>query len=235
MPGIELSSDGLDSVGEEIHILGYYIDWDNSFFQDKLRLFRQARERRVRHILDKLYHLNLKLKEERLFEIAGMGSIGRLHIARLMVEEGHVKTSQEAFDKYLVYGKPAYVPRLRLAPEEAIQMIIRIGGIPVLAHPKYGANKKKIVKYLKGKGLMGIEVYYEKHTPHETETYLEWACTLDLLVTGGSDCHGSLEYGKEELMGSVDIKYKLLHDMKKAKKHLLKKNLSIFSQDLLDS
>jgi len=228
VPGVELSCEGLNDVGEEIHILGYFINWDDAYFQDKLRIFRIARERRARHILDKLYHLGIKLSEERLFQIAGPGSIGRLHIARLMCEEGYVKDPQEAFDKYLIYGKPAFVPRYRLTPEEAIMLIKRTGGIPVLAHPKFGADKKKIVKYLKSKGIVGIEVWYEKHTQREEEKYLNWAKEFGLIPTGGSDSHGGLEEGKEDVIGKMDIPYKVLRDLKRMRHKLYFENTKIF-------
>ena len=105
------------------------------------------------------------------------------------------------------------------------------GGIPVLAHPKYGANRKKIVNYLKGKGLCGIEAYYSKHTAQETEKYINWAKELKLVLTGGSDCHGSLEYGSEELMGKPELEYRVLNEVKKVKVRLFKRNISIFSDD----
>jgi len=230
VPGVELSAEGLNNIGEEIHILGYYINWENAYFQEKLKFFRVARERRARHILDKLYHIGIKLSEDRLFQLAGVGSIGRMHIARLMVDEGYVKTTQEAFDKYLVYGRPAFVPRYRLTSEEAIMLIKKIGGIPVLAHPKFGANRKKIVKYLVSKGLRGIEVYYERHTSQEVEKYLEWAKEFKLIPTGGSDSHGSLEDGTEDVLGKVEIEYKVLRELKKEKRKLFLKNINIFQE-----
>lgn len=230
VPGVELSAEGLNHIGEEIHILGYYINWESAYFQEKLKFFRIARERRARHILDKLYHIGVKLSEERLFQIAGVGSIGRMHIARLMLEEGYVRTTQEAFDRYLVYGKPGFVPRYRLTPEEAIMLIKKIGGIPVLAHPKFGANKKKIVKFLVSKGLKGIEVYYEKHTQYETERYLEWAKEFKLIPTGGSDSHGLIEGGTEDCVGKIEIDYKILKELKKEKRKLFLKNINIFQE-----
>ncbi|MDI6757759.1 MAG: PHP domain-containing protein, partial [Endomicrobiia bacterium] len=165
IPGVELSAEMKSSGEREMHILGYYINWESVKFQEELKLFRQARERRAFHILDKLAQVGIKLDEERLFKIAGIGSIGRLHFAKAMMEAKIVTHTQEAFEKYLGEGRPAYVPKLRLQPEEAIQMIHRIGGLPVLAHPFYGGINKAAVKSLVNKGLMGIEVWHIKHPP----------------------------------------------------------------------
>jgi len=220
VPGVELSAEMKSSDEHEMHILGYYINWENLKFQEELKLFRQARERRAFHILDKLRGIGINLNEEKLFKIAGIGSIGRLHFAKLMVEEKIVSHTQEAFEKYLGEGKPAYVPKLRLKPEEAIKMILRIGGIPVLAHPFYGNITKAIVKSLVSKGLMGIEVWHIKHPPSVVETFKSWAKEFGVLMTGGTDCHGKLMDETPPLIGKLKIDYKYLVDIKIAKSKL---------------
>jgi hypothetical protein len=127
IPGIELSAELRNSHDEEMHILGYFINWEDENFQQKLKLFRHVREKRAYHMLEKLKSLGIDLNEKRLFETAGIGAIGRLHFAKVMVEQSIVAHTQEAFHKYLGDGKPAYVPKLRLSPGEAITMILRVG------------------------------------------------------------------------------------------------------------
>ncbi len=226
VPGVELSA-AMKSDESEMHILGYYINWENIKFQEKLKLFRKARERRAFHILDKLSDLGIKLSEEKLFKIAGLGSIGRLHFAKLMYEEKVVDEVQEAFEKYLGEGKPAYVPKLRLKPEEAIQMIQSVGGVPVLAHPYFGGISKAVIKQLVSKGLMGLEVWHIKHSPQSVEQFRKWAKEFDLAMTGGTDCHG--EYNGCALMGKLKIGYETLLKLKELKAKIEGKNKNILT------
>ncbi len=219
IPGVELSVEMRISQDHEMHILGYYINWENIKFQEELKLFRQAREHRAFHILDKLNHIGIKINEEKLFKTAGPGSIGRLHFAKLLLEEKHVSYVQEAFEKYLGEGRPAYVPKLRLKPEDAIKMIQRIGGIPVLAHPFYGNITKNTLKSLVNKGLMGIEVWHIKHSTELTSTYIGWANDLGLIKTGGTDCHGSL-MDDSALIGKLKIDYGNIIQLKSLKARL---------------
>lgn len=219
IPGVELSVECKGDSEKEMHILGYYINWQNLKFQEELKLFRQARERRAFHILDKLYHLGIKLDEERLFKIAGIGSIGRLHFARAMLEQRFVNHTQEAFEKYLGEGRPAYVPKIRLRPEEAIKIIYQIGGIPVLAHPFYGGFGKNILRSLVNKGLLGIEVWHTKHPPEVTKTILSWAKEFNLVTTGGTDCHGKIAE-EPQLIGKLKVDYEVVLKLKELKAKL---------------
>ncbi|PKN02059.1 MAG: hypothetical protein CVU77_01170 [Elusimicrobia bacterium HGW-Elusimicrobia-1] len=227
IPGIELSAELKTSGEHEMHILGYYLNWESVKFQEELKLFRQARERRAFHILDKLAQIGIKLNEERLFKIAGIGSIGRLHFAKAMLEEKIVSHTQEAFEKYLGEGRPAYVPKLRLQPEDAIRMIHRVGGLPVLAHPFYGGINKATVKSLVNKGLMGIEVWHIKHPPEAAANFKKWAEDLGIFMTGGTDCHGKLMEETVPLLGRLKIDYKYVVDMKLAKARLDKNRARI--------
>jgi len=213
IPGVELSSEIKDSAEEEIHILGYYIDWEDKTLQQKLKIFRQARERRAYYIFQKLYDAGVKIKEEDIFS-STIGSIGRLHFAKVMVKEGYSKDIKDAFMTYLGYGKPAYVPKLKLDPKEAIGMILKSGGIPVLAHPYFGNMvDSRFIKKLINMGLKGLEIYYSKHPPNVIKELLLLAEKYDLLITGGSDCHGEV-VGAKPLLGTVDIPYKLLESLK---------------------
>ncbi|MEW6557756.1 MAG: PHP domain-containing protein [Elusimicrobiota bacterium] len=228
IPGVELSVEMKNSHDEEMHILGYFINWEDTSFQQKLKLFRKARERRAYHILDKLKKLGVTVDERRLFEIAGIGVIGRLHFAKVLVENKTVSHTQEAFLKYLGDGKPAYVPKFRLLPDEAIKMILKIGGIPVLAHPHYNNISCNIVKSLKNAGLKGIEVWHTKHTSHETEKFKKIADKLNLIPTGGSDCHGVMN-SEPAIMGTVKVPYTIVIELKKYKNNLDKNHCHLFA------
>jgi len=217
VPGVELSVEPESPKDEEIHILGYYIDWQDENFQEKLRHFREVRRERAYQILEKLGHLGIKIDPQQLFEFAGKGSIGRMHVAKILKEEGFVNYLQEAFDLYLAYGKPAYVPKLRLPSQAALDLISRIGGISVIAHPLYGGNSKEIIQKLKSLGLDGIEVYYTNHTPEDVERFQSWAKVFGLLITGGSDCHGGT-IDEEILIGSQKISYDVLEKLKEYRK-----------------
>jgi len=216
IPGVELSVELKNSSEGEMHILGYFINWENVQFQEQLKLFRTTRERRAIHILEKLTQIGIKLDEQKLLKF-GTGSIGRLHIAKLLLEEGYIGSVQEAFDKYLGWGRPAYVPKFSLKPENAIRMIKRIGGIPVLAHPFYGnyGNKNLIRKLVKF-GLKGIESWHSKHPEKARKLFMNLAKEFDLVVTGGSDCHGPIG-AEPPLIGTEKVPYEVLLNLKKAK------------------
>ena len=227
IPGIELSAELKNSSEVEIHILGYYINWENSQFQEQLKLFRQVRERRAIHIVDKLAAVGIKINEDALFRAAGVGSIGRLHIARVMLEQKAVNSIHEAFQKFLGWGRPAFVPKLRLKPEQAIKMIKRIGGIPVLAHPFYGNyNNKNLIGSLVRQGLAGIEAWHSKHPTKIRESFIKLAAEFDLVATGGSDFHGSTDNGDASI-GGQKVPYESLLSLKKIKTEIDKNNRHI--------
>jgi 3',5'-nucleoside bisphosphate phosphatase len=212
----------------EMHILGYLIDYKNKQFQEALILFRKARQKRAQQIYEKLLKLGVLLDKEALYEIAGEGSIGRLHFAKALMKEGFVRNIVDAFQKYLGYGKPAFVPKFRLKPEAAIKMIRRIGGIPVMAHPFYGHyTNKALIKGLIKNGLCGIEVWHSKHSPSTSKMFGELAKELGLLSTGGSDCHGTFE-NEDAHMGSVKVPYSVLENLRERKEEIDLQSRKIF-------
>lgn len=221
VPGVELSVEFKDSTESEIHILGYYIDWHDKTLQQKLKIFRQVRQERAYKILAKLNSLGIKLEEDEVIkEFSSTQSIGRLHFARILFEKGIVSSVKEAFDLYLGYGMPAYVPKFRLQSQEAISLILQTGGIPILAHPYFGiCVDTKSIKKLVNQGIKGIEVYHSKHHKNVTEELNNIADKYGLLITGGSDCHGAVD-GSEPLLGSLKIPYILLESLKKYKQQL---------------
>lgn len=221
IPGVELSVEFKDSTEDEIHILGYYINWQDKVLQQKLKIFRQVRQERAYKILSKLNSLGIKIDEDEIFsKFSSTQSIGRLHFAKILLEKKIVSSIKEAFELYLGYGMPAYVPKFRLQPQEAISLILQTGGIPVLAHPYFGIYvDSKSIKKLVNQGIKGIEVYHSKHHKNVIEELINIADKYGLLITGGSDCHGAID-GATPLLGSLKIPYSILDGLKKFKQEM---------------
>ncbi|MFH1640943.1 MAG: PHP domain-containing protein [Candidatus Omnitrophota bacterium] len=211
LPGVELSA---EHEGTEIHILGYLIDYKSNTLKEELESLKKNRYERIFKITDKLKELGVALNPESVFDIARQGTVGRLHIARAMVKEGLINSTSEAFQKYIGDKCPAYVCGFKFTPAEAIKLIKEAKGIPVLAHPFTLRNDKLIPEFVE-KGLMGLEVYYPEHSQSMVNFYLELARKLNLLVTGGSDCHGNAK--PEAKIGSIKIPYELVEKLKEAK------------------
>jgi predicted metal-dependent phosphoesterase TrpH len=187
IPGVELST---DLPREEVHVLGYFLDWQNPRFQDRLARLRRSRMERGRKMLTKLKHLGIEVPWQRVKEIAGDGAVGRPHIALAMLEAGHISSLEEAFDRYLGRNGPAYVEREKITPAEAVQLLTDASGLPVLAHPRDLQNVESLLAELKAAGLIGIEVYYQDYDQQTIERLLTIARQHDLLPLGGSDFHG---------------------------------------------
>jgi predicted metal-dependent phosphoesterase TrpH len=208
IPGIEISA---EYKGAEIHFLGYFIDYKNRDFTRKLSFLKDNRIQRIYQIIDKLKKINISLNPKAVFRLSEKGTVGRLHVARAMVNEGIIKTTGEAFKKYIGEDCPAYVCGFRFSPQEAIKTIEDVGGTAVLAHPYILSEQNLIQKFL-SYGLKGIEVYYPEHTKGLVKTYLKIAEKYNLLITGGSDCHGKAK--RAVRIGSVKIPYDLVEKLK---------------------
>jgi len=201
IPGVEISTDLADG---EAHILGYFIDYASPDFQKELEKFRDSRLGRGQRMVAKLNELGIKIDWSRVQAIAGDGAIGRPHVAQAMLEKGYVKTFEEAFDKYIGHGGPAYVEREKMTPQEAVALILSAGGIPVLAHPFTVKDSEAMAAALKEAGLIGIEAYYKDNTPEQTAATLELAEKYGLIATGGTDYHG-IDESKEVMIGGVEV------------------------------
>jgi len=212
IPGVELSS---EIKGSELHFLGYYIDWQNKWLRDKLLVFQDARRDRARRIVEKLRKLRINISYDMVTSIDGK-VLGRPHIARVLLDRGHVKTLDEAFNRFLAIGKPAYVPKYQLSPAEAIKMIRRVNGVPVLAHPVF-AHADDMLPELVELGLCGIEVYHSKHDAQATKYYEQLAQKYGLLIVGGSDSHGEIPVGNVRVPYSIVEKLKMERDTIQAK------------------
>ncbi len=192
IPGIELST---EYFGRDIHILGLYINPYNPKFQEHLTAFQESRVNRNRKLCANLAALGIDITYETLMERFDGAVMTRAHYARYLYEKGYVKSMKEAFERYVGDHCKAYVPREKIAPSEAVSLILEAGGIPVLAHPILyhlsDANLDKLVSELKEAGLMGIEAVYSTYAPSEERYVKRLAAKYDLLITGGSDFHGT--------------------------------------------
>lgn len=214
VPGVEMSTD----VGEdEIHILGYLLNWKKEDFLRQLEKFQAARANRNQKLLKKLDDLGMRVDYREVRKLAPRGVISRLHIARLMVEKGYVRSIGDAFEQWLNPGKPAYVQKMKVPPFEIIELLLKAEAIPVLAHP-FLSHRDDLIPHLVKAGLKGIEVYHSAHNPQMVAHYKRIAQKHHLLITGGSDCHG--EAKDKVLMGKVRVPETVLIDLKKAKEKI---------------
>ena len=202
------------------HILGYCIRLDNQALNQALNRLREARKNRNPKIIKRLNELGLKISLEDVNPTIAHGQLGRPHIAQVMIKKGFVKSMDEAFDKFLGAGKPAYVDKNRIGCEETIKMIRDAGGVPVLAHPALlnindDFQLEELIQNLIKIGMRGIEVYYPEHSPEQMQRYRELANKYNLLITGGTDFHGSItpkiEMGTGK--GTLFIPYKLYEEL----------------------
>ena len=209
VPGLEINC---DVDGGEVHVLGYYIDYQADWFQTFLSEQRAERVARVHRIAARLAELGMPIEPEEVLALVQEGSAGRPHVAQVMVKRGYVKSVREAFDKYLRAGGPANVPRRRLPPAEAVAVIRRAGGVPVFAHPGL-AGQDAMIPDLVRAGLMGIEVYYAEHSAAQTAAYLALCRDHGLMATGGSDFHGP-QTGRTNPLGTPAVSMAVWEELK---------------------
>jgi predicted metal-dependent phosphoesterase TrpH len=191
--GVEISAEYSPGT---MHILGYCIDHHAVSLSTKLEELRVAREQRNPQIAHRLNSMGFDVSYEEVAELAGNNVVGRPHFARVMIDKGYVSSVQEAFDRYLKKGAPAYVEKARLSPADSISLIQAAGGVAVLAHPyqlklESYEDVDKLVGELADLGLDGIEAVYSRHSEDQRARYSEIAKRHHLLITGGSDYHGS--------------------------------------------
>ncbi len=208
--GAELTAEHEDI---EVHILGYFLDINDAKFLARIAQFQTVRQNRIREMVAALNRLGIQLRAEAVFELANCRSPGRPHVARALVKEKLIGSLDEAFDRYLKKGRPAWVPKSKMSALEAVDLIHGAGGLAVIAHP--GLNRTDdIIPQLVSAGMDGIECFHTKHSTVMSERYLEYADKYRLLVTGGSDCHG---YSKARpLIGTVRLPYDHIEKLKAA-------------------
>lgn len=205
IPAVELSC---TYRGVDVHVLAYAFDPFDARIDERLREFREVRLRRGVAMVEKLRTLGYQISLERVEQLAGGGAMGRPHVARALVEAGHVATVSQAFDTLIGTGKPAYVPKARFEIPEAIEMIRSAGGVTSVAHPTVYPNHEQIVIEALDAGVDGVEVFHPNVSDADRERYTSIARFRSKLVTGGSDDHGA---NKEvETLGTVRVPETLL-------------------------
>lgn len=210
IPGIELTC---ETGGNEIHMLGFFIDHKQKWLLRQLSLLNEMRNKRMRKMLGCLSRFGVCVTMEDVAGAGGKGALGRLHLASVLVSKGYVSSIQEAFDKFIGNGRPCYAKGDRISPVKAISIIAKLKGVPVLAHPCTVGRDELIPVFVKA-GLKGIEAYHTDNTDAATRHYKKIADDLGLLITGGSDCHGM---GKGRvLMGAVTVPYEVVEKLKAA-------------------
>lgn len=212
IPGIEFST---VHNGEDIHILGYMFDPAHKEFNAFIENMQVHRSERAEKMVDKFHSLGIDITMNNLLEVSRGESIGRPHFAQLLIQKGYAKNIYDAFQKYLLPGSLCYVERYKLAPDYTIDMIKEAGGLAVLAHPGLIKNQESILDIIAMK-IDGLEVYHSSHSSQQIREYYFNAKENNLLVTGGSDCHGKVP-NEKPFIGSVKIPYTYVEKLKKAR------------------
>ncbi len=179
----------VDIRNSEIHVLGFFVDVEHRPLLEATAKIRASRLERGAEMVRRLKDLGIPITMEHVEAEAGEGSMGRPHVANALVKVGAVKTAHEAFDKYLVRGRPGYVARYKLEPQESVKLILDAGGMPVMAHPGL-CRCDDMIDALRPEGLLGIECYHIDHSPSDARKYVKMARSRGMYITGGSDSHG---------------------------------------------
>jgi hypothetical protein len=200
---------------QETHILGLGVSLECDALNKALETQAQHRADRALRIVERLHELDVPIEMGKIEERAAGGSIGRMHIAKEILELGHCKSVQDAFDKFIKAGRPAYVPKTMLPCSEAVALIHQAGGLAFAAHPGIGKKGTGTLGRLLEHPFDGIEAYHSRHTAEQIATFRALARDRNLLVTGGSDCHGKIK-GDAPLMGSVQVPYECYERIREA-------------------
>jgi predicted metal-dependent phosphoesterase TrpH len=218
IPGIEISAE--HSPGS-MHILGFFIDIHHPFLNERLEYLQKARAERNPKIVEKLNRLGIDITFEEVVDASGGGQVGRPHFANVLLEKKYVRSFQEAFDRFLKKGAPAYVDKFRFTSKEALHFINEANGVAVLAHPNtlgmngYSGLERFAIKLIE-EGLKGIEVYYPEHSAMEVAQYKNLADRYGLLSTGGTDYHGMEKNGLDIGVGRGEMRlpYSIVENLK---------------------
>ena len=213
IPAIEMSS---EHEKKDLHILGYYVDYKNPTLQGMLDDFARIRRERGRLIADKLTKNGYVISDDEVAETAGDGVVGRLHLAQILCRKGYARNIGDAFERFLGEHTQYYVPKYKLTPAEAFKMIRDTGGIPVWAHPGCSDFDDFLEEFVRD-GLMGLEVYHPRHTKTQIANYLSLCKTHNLLITGGTDFHGS-DHGRP--VGEIGVDLENLTKLEEVKSQL---------------
>jgi predicted metal-dependent phosphoesterase TrpH len=210
IPGVELSAECSEG---NLHILGLYVDSESDFLKKATQQLQKKRRERNLKILETLNEFGIYINKDDFIENA---YLGRPNIASNLVQSGHVSSIDEAFEKFLKRGAPAYIRREKLSKMETLEAVVKAGGIPVLAHPVTVSNPEDIIEQLICEGLKGIEVYYPSHSYKDILYFKSLAQKYDLIMTGGSDFHGSHKPHID--LGCMHVPAHLLDSLKRQQK-----------------
>lgn len=208
--GIELSASKTD---DDLHLLGYLFRPDHGRLIESMERFRRIRFERGKKMVDRLAALGIEVDFEDVLKSAGDAAVGRPHLAEAMVKSNVVTSFNEAFDRYLGLGGPVYVPKAKLTPGEAIELIHEAGGVAVMAHPAL-TDRDDMIEELAAMGMDGLEIYHPTQDRAARKRYRRIAKRYGLFVTGGSDSHG--RKGRYGEIGQENVPLECLEEMKKA-------------------
>lgn len=210
IPGVEITC---RIATQEIHLLAYLPGdtWKNEALNAVLNHSKQIRAKRIGEMVERLNELGVPVTEAEVLACSDCGTLGRPHVAMALVKRGVVKNTDEAFERFLKRGKPGFVDRYRMTAAEAIGLVKRAGGVAVLAHPALNRVDEQIAD-LTQQGLAGLEAWHTRHSAGQTERYQKLAERYGLIVTGGSDCHGTVR--GRALIGTVQVPYECVDAIK---------------------
>lgn len=208
IPGVELSA---DEDGLDVHILGYFVDHTDGWFVERLLELRHARLERAVQMIDALRKAGFSIDLEDVLQLAAEGSVGRSHVARALMDAGHVASISDAFERLIGRHKPFYVKKPLAKATEVTRWIVAAGGLAVLAHPGICAAES-LIDDLVTAGLSGVEAYHFEHTPEQSRAYEKMARARGLVATGGSDYHGPGAPGPG--LGGVEVPPETLDELK---------------------
>lgn len=224
IPGTELTA---EVAGNELHLLGYFLDAHHARLLGEIAKFQAVRQNRIREMVERLNQANVPLTADAVFALANCRSPGRPHVARALVNAGLCVSLDEAFERFLKKSRPAWVPKMKMSALDAIELIHEAGGLAVMAHP--GLNRTdEFIPELVEAGLDGIECFHTKHSAATSKRYLVIADKFHLLITGGSDCHG-LSKGKP-LIGTVKLPFEHVEKLKAAKNSADERRLALVAK-----
>lgn len=213
IPATELTA---DCDGDEVHILGYWLDASYAPLHDALNRFQKVRQERIHQMVARLNAVDVPLKVESVLELANCQAPGRPHVARALVAGGYVRNFDQAFERYLKKGCPAWVPKDKMSAGEAVRLIHDAGGVAVLAHPGL-YPRQHVVASVASVGLDGLECWHSKHSAYQASQYEKLAREMGLISTGGSDCHGRSK--GQPIIGTVRIPRIHVDNLSKRRSH----------------
>ena len=206
IPGIEI---GILHEGEEIHLLGYYLD-NYNIIKQELKLQKEERLNRMRAMVNRVLEMGIKITLDEVLAESGNAAPGRMHLARVLVQRRYVHSVNQAFQLYLKKDGPAYIPRKTITLEQSLKLLSNTAKITAIAHPKN--INTSLLRQLVDKGLSAIEVFHPEHSRERTDYYKMFAAKNKLLVTGGSDFHGDKD--KTVYPTKLAISYSYLEKIK---------------------